>query len=86
MLEKHFNDYVTLHDLNELLDSDIAELVRELDSNDGSYDGIVKASVINEWRESKGLARDKFASENVAFIDAFKYIYNVMRIELNQGL
>lgn len=82
MLEKHFNDYVTLKDLNELLESDIADLVRELDSNDGKYDGIVKASVINEWRESRGLSRDKFASENIPFIDAIKYIYHVTVTEL----
>lgn len=82
MLKKHFNDYITLKDLNELLQSDIAELVRNLDSNDGNYDGIVKATVINDWRESKGLAKDKFASENVAFIDAIKYIHNVMEMEL----
>ena len=84
-MEKHFNDYVTLEDLNKLLESDTAELVKSLDSKDGSYDGKVQTSVINAWRESKGLSADQFNSDVIPFIDAIKYVRTVQTNELGQG-
>lgn len=83
MLNKDINEYDTLQELNELLDSDIADLVKDLDSNDGKYDGVVKTSIINEWRLSNGLAPDEFNSDVIPFIDAIKYIANVQATELN---
>ena len=84
-MEKHFYDYVTLEDLNNLLDSETAELARVLDTSDGSYDGMLQASVLNSWRATKGLSPDKFNSEVIPFIDAIKYIRNVQEQELGQG-
>lgn len=84
MQEKDINDYVSLDDLNNLLDSDTAELAKVLDSSDGAYDGMVQANVINQWRATKGLAPDKFQSEIFPFIDAVKYIANVQKYELGK--
>ena len=84
-MEKHFNDYVTLEDLNNLLDSDTAELAKVLDTSDGCYDGMIKTSVINSWRATKGLSPDEFKSDVMPFIDAIKYIKNVEINELGYG-
>lgn len=84
-MEKHFNDYVTLEDLNKLLDSETAELARILDSSDGCYDGMIKTSVINSWRATKGLSAENFKEEVMPFIDAIKYIRTVQVNELGQG-
>jgi hypothetical protein len=84
-MEKHFNDYVTLEDLNNLLDSPTAELAKVLDSSDGSYDGMIKTSVINSWRATQGLSPDTFGQEIMPFLDAIKYIRTVQTNELGQG-
>ena len=84
-MEKHFNEYVTLEDLNQLLDSETAELAKALDTSDGCYDGMVKTSVINSWRATQGLSPDIFEQEVMPFIDAIKYIRTVQTNELGQG-
>lgn len=84
MLEKDINDYITLHDLCELLASDTAELAKEMDKFDGAYDGRVQASVLNEWRVLNGLEPDTFNSPVIPLLDAIKYIEFVKINQLDQ--
>ena len=82
MFEDSLEACMTLDDLNNLLDSEASQLSMVLDSVDGSFDGMVQAEVLNQWRTSKGLAPDNFDVEVLPIIDAIKYISNVQKNEL----
>ena len=83
MLEENSNEYMTLDELNGLLDSEESQLSMILDSVDGSFDGMVQAEVLNQWRTSQGLAPDNFESSELPIIDAIKYITDVKKTELS---
>ena len=83
MLEENSNEYMTLDELNGLLDSEESQLSMVLDSVDGSFDGMVQAEVLNQWRTSQGLAPDNFESSELPIIDAIKYITDVKKTELS---
>ena len=83
MLEENSNEYMTLDELNRLLDSEESQLSMVLDSVDGSFDGMVQAEVLNQWRTSQGLAPDNFESSELPIIDAIKYITDVKKTELS---
>lgn len=83
MLEENSNEYMTLDELNGLLDSEESQLSMILDSVDGSFDGMVQAEVLNQWRTSMGLASDNFESSELPIIDAIKYITDVKKTELS---
>ena len=71
---KSVNDITSMQDLQELLNSDIGELVRKMDADDGSYDGKVSVDIYNEWRVSKGYKPVVLAKGETAlpFIDVVK--------------
>lgn len=82
MFEDNHEDCMSLDDLNNLLDSEASQLSMVLDSVDGTFDGMVQAEVLNQWRTSKGLAPDNFDMEVLPIIDAIKYISYVQKNEL----
>lgn len=83
MFEDNHEGYMTLDDLNNLLDSEASQLSMVLDSVDGTFDGMVQAEVLNQWRTSKGLAPDNFESDVLPILDAIKYITDVQKNELS---
>ena len=84
-----YSDSICVHaassydEAKELLNSDIGELVRKMDADDGSYDGKVSVDIYNEWRVSKGYKPVVLAKGETAlpFIDVVKGCYGILRNE-----
>ncbi len=80
---KNVNEINSLKDLQEILDSGIGDLVKELDAKDGSYDGSVSLDIYNEWRASKGYSPIELPEgvTSLPFIDVVKGCYGIIRQE-----
>lgn len=85
---KNVNEIKSLKDLQEILDSHIGDLVKELDEKDGSYDGSVDVEVYNEWRGSKGYGPIELpeGQTSLPFIEVVKGCYGIIRQEKLKNL
>lgn len=78
---KNINDITSFKELLEILDSEVGDIAKKLDSDDGSYDGTVDLKIYNEWRISKGFEPIETldGSTTMPLIEVVKGIYEIMR-------
>lgn len=86
--EKDVNEIKSLKDLQEILDSHIGDLVKEMDAGDGSYDGNVSVDIYNEWRASRGYGPIELPEgvTSLPFIEVVKGCYGIIRQEKMKDL
>ena len=52
---------------------------KKLDADDGSYDGDVSVTILNDFLVENGLRTYASVRSTIPFIEAVKYIYNIKK-------